>query len=85
MRRLGTASVLGSVPAALINPMAELCLAGQPRSRRLLGSLVFGLLMRWPLEIHSAQVPPKCIGLEAAISTKKIQAQPAFEVGPRGT
>ena len=56
MRRLGTAFVLGSVPTASINPMAELCLAGRPHSRHLLGSLVFGLLMRWPLEIHSAQV-----------------------------
>ena len=56
MRRLGTASVLGSVPAALISPTAELCLAGQPHSRHLLGSLVSGLLMGSPQEIRPAQV-----------------------------
>ena len=48
--------MLGSVPAASINPTAELCLAGRPRSRHLLGSLVLGLLMRCPLEVHSAEV-----------------------------
>ena len=43
IRRLGTASMLRPVPAASINPTAELCLAGRPRSRHLLGSLVLGL------------------------------------------
>ena len=53
--RLSTASVLGPVLAASINPTAELCLAGRPRSHHLPGSLVFGLLMRYPPEIHPAQ------------------------------
>ena len=40
--KLSTALVLGPVPAALINPVAELYLAGRPRSRHLLGQLVLG-------------------------------------------
>jgi hypothetical protein len=82
MRRLGTASVLGSVPAASINPAAELCLAGRPRSRHLLGSLVFGLLMRSPWEIHSAQVATtSCMILAGTLKTNSGATR--LEVGPR--
>ena len=44
--RISTVSVLGPVPVASINPAAELCLSGRPRSRHLLGPLVLDPLTR---------------------------------------
>ena len=56
LRRLGTASVLGSIPAASTNPAAELCVASHSRDVTSWGRWCCGLLMRYPLEMHSVQV-----------------------------
>ena len=82
MRRLGTASVLGSIPPASTNPTIKLCLVDWPRLRHLLGWLVF-----WPSHAISSgdslgagcltisQDCPKC--------SESNSGATRLEVGPR--